>query len=77
MNIDDISAELKKHVPDIIKISDMHVWEITSNMYSFTAHVQVSESVYAKSKAVIDAINRVLTQKYGIEHTTIQVELPS
>ncbi|MCW4010937.1 MAG: cation diffusion facilitator family transporter [Candidatus Bathyarchaeota archaeon] len=74
MNIDDISAELKKNIPDIVKITDMHIWEITSNMYSFTAHIQIGKLDYAKSKEVIDRINKVLDQKYGIEHTTIQLE---
>lgn len=74
MNIDDISAELKKRIPVIVKITDMHVWEITSSMYSFTAHIQIRNLDYEKSKEVLEKINKVLDEKYGIEHTTIQLE---
>lgn len=74
MNIDDISATLKKHLPEIVTISDMHVWEITSDMYSFTAHIQIDGLDYAKSKEVLEKINKVLDEKYSIQHTTIQLE---
>ncbi|XES77007.1 MAG: cation diffusion facilitator family transporter [Candidatus Bathyarchaeia archaeon] len=74
MDSDDISATLKKQLPEITQISDMHIWEITSDMYSFTAHIQIAGLDYAKSKEVLERINRVLDEKYGIRHTTIQLE---
>ncbi len=74
MNIDTITAELKKNIHEIVQITDMHIWEITSDMYSFTAHMQIEAIDYAKSKEVLDKINRLLNEKYGIEHTTIQLE---
>jgi cobalt-zinc-cadmium efflux system protein len=74
MNSDDISATLKKQLPELTQISDMHIWEITSDMYSFTAHIQIAGLDYAKSKEVLERINRVLDEKYGIRHTTIQLE---
>ncbi len=77
MNIDDISAELRRSVPEILKITDMHIWEITSDMYSFTAHIQIGAADYMKSKEILNKINKVLAEKYSIEHTTIQIELPS
>ncbi len=74
MDIDTISAELKKNIREITRITDMHVWEITSGMYSFTAHIQVAMINYAKSKEILEKINQLLGEKYGIEHTTIQLE---
>jgi cobalt-zinc-cadmium efflux system protein len=74
MNVDVITAELKKDFPEIVKITDMHIWEITSNMYSFTAHIQIQKVDYEKSKVLLEKINRVLDEKWGIEHTTIQFE---
>jgi cobalt-zinc-cadmium efflux system protein len=71
INIDIVSAELKEHVPEIVEITDMHIWEITSEMYSLTTHVTVRES---NSKQIISKINKLLNEKYGIEHTTIQLE---
>lgn len=77
MNIDEISYELKKALPEIEEITDMHVWEITSNMYSFTAHVRINADDYRKTKDVLDKMNELLYQKYSIEHTTIQFEFKS
>lgn len=71
INIDIVSAELKEHVPEIVEITDMHIWEITSEMYSLTTHITVRES---NSKQIIRKINKLLNEKYGIEHTTIQLE---
>jgi cobalt-zinc-cadmium efflux system protein len=72
MNIDKISFELKKSIPEIIQITDMHIWEITSGMYSFTAHIQINTADYSESKQILDRVNKLLEEKYGIEHTTIQ-----
>jgi cobalt-zinc-cadmium efflux system protein len=77
MNIDEVSSELKKRIPDIVEITDMHIWEITSNMYSFAAHIRIGAVDYTKSKEILDKINELLDQKYGIEHATVQFELSS
>jgi len=77
MNINEISYELKKALPEIEEITDMHVWEITSNMYSFTAHISINTGDYRKTKEILDKITGLLRQKYSIEHTTIQFELSS
>ena len=77
MNINEISYELKKALPEIQEITDMHVWEITSNMYSLTAHVSINASDYRKSGEVLDKINDLLSQKYSIEHITVQFEIIS
>jgi cobalt-zinc-cadmium efflux system protein len=75
MNIDEVGAELRKTIPEIKDINDMHVWVITSNMYSFTAHIAISESNRSKSNEILRAINKLLGEKYNIEHTTIQFDV--
>ncbi len=74
MNVDDVTSELKKKIPEIVEVDDMHIWEITSNMYSFTAHIRISEADQAKSSDILNRINALLDEKYAIEHTTIQIE---
>ena len=75
INIDDVSAELKKEIPEIQDVHDMHIWEITSNMYSLTAHLAIGDVNHRKSKEVLDRINRLLNEKYHIGHTTIQFDI--
>jgi len=75
MDIDELGAELKKAIPDIQDIHDMHVWVITSNMYSFTAHIAIGQANRDRSNEVLKAINKLLSDKYNIEHTTIQFDV--
>lgn len=75
MNIDEVGAELRKNIPEIQDINDIHVWVITSNMYSFTAHIAIGESNRSKSNEILEAINKLLSEKYNIEHTTIQFDV--
>jgi cobalt-zinc-cadmium efflux system protein len=74
MNIDIIGSELKSNIGEIDEITDLHVWEITSGMYYLTAHIQIKAANYDKSRRILDEINKLLDEKYGIEHTTIQFE---
>ncbi|NLF88223.1 cation transporter [Candidatus Bathyarchaeota archaeon] len=71
MTTDVITEELKKNVPAVVEITDLHIWEITSGMYSLTAHVTISGG---DTKQILKDINKLLTEKHGIEHTTIQLE---
>jgi len=74
MNTDMVSSELRKNIPEITGITDMHIWEITSGMYSFTAHMQTNITDCGKLKELTEKIGKLLNEKYGIEHTTIQLE---
>ena len=75
INIDDVSAELKKEIPEIKNIHDMHIWVITSNMYSLTAHIAIGDVNHRRSKEILDRIDTLLNDKYDIEHTTIQFDI--
>jgi cobalt-zinc-cadmium efflux system protein len=71
---DDVSSELKKAIPEIREIHDMHIWVITSNMYSLTAHIALDPAASTRAREIIDRINGLLDEKYDIEHTTIQID---
>lgn len=75
MDIDEMGTELKKAIPEIQEIHDIHVWVITSNMYSFTAHIAIGQANRGRSNEVLKAINKLLSEKYNIEHTTIQFDV--
>jgi len=75
MDIHELDAELRKQIPEIQDIHDMHVWVITSNMYSFTAHIAIGEANRGRSNEILRAINALLNEKYDIDHTTIQFDV--
>ena len=75
LNIEMIAKALLKEIPEIRGISDMHIWVITSNMYSFTAHIEIDRGDQTRQKEIIEKVNATLKEKYKIEHTTIQIEI--
>jgi cobalt-zinc-cadmium efflux system protein len=63
-----------KTIPGVIDVHDLHVWSITSNLNSLTAHLVVD--TYPQDNMLIyQAIN--IAKKHGINHTNFQIELES
>lgn len=59
-------------VPGVISTHDLHIWTVTSGMFSLTCHVVV-EDVQA-SQEVLCCLRDCLREHYSIDHATIQVE---
>jgi cobalt-zinc-cadmium efflux system protein len=74
INADVVIVEIKKNIPEVTAINDMHIWEITSGMYSLTAHVEANIHSNGDVSEIIQRINKILNDKFGVEHTTIQIE---
>jgi len=74
IKIDEIRNCLKREIPEIRKIHDMHVWEITSNMYSMTAHLIIPDVRISEGHEIIDRANKILSERFSIEHTNLQLE---
>lgn len=73
-NLDSIRQDIGE-VTGVKDVHDLHLWTVSTNHYSLTAHVFICEKV--QPFEVIETINRVLNEKYGIEHSTIQTEHPA
>ncbi|MCD9023998.1 cation diffusion facilitator family transporter [Cohnella silvisoli] len=70
-NLDEIRAELGK-VEGVEDVHEMHLWAISSDHYSLTAHMFVRADI--QQFCIILAVNDMLKEKYGITHSTIQME---
>jgi cobalt-zinc-cadmium efflux system protein len=58
---------------DTVKdVHDLHVWSITSGFVSLSAHVVVDDG--ADEATVLKSSERVLVERFGIHHTTIQID---
>jgi cobalt-zinc-cadmium efflux system protein len=71
MSIGDIRAALLDH-DEVTDIHDLHVWEITSGFPSLSAHVLVLPD--RDCHAVRRDLEATLGTRFGIEHTTLQVD---
>lgn len=75
ISTEEVSDLLMKEIPVIKEITDLHIWEITSKMYSMTAHIKLKEEL--KSVNVRELLNRIkqsVDEHFEIEHTTIEFE---
>ena len=59
-------------VPGVQEVHDLHVWTITSGFPSLSAHVLVPEG--DDCHAVRRRLEAMLGERFGLTHTTLQVE---
>jgi cobalt-zinc-cadmium efflux system protein len=73
-----ISAEtvvaVLKELPGVEEIHDVHIWTITSGIVALSAHLMIQDQMVSLSTDVRDSVNRVLAERFGITHTTLQLE---
>ncbi len=58
--------------PGVVEVHDLHVWEVTSGFPALSAHVLVS--VEADCHAARRSLKSMLSERFGLEHTTLQVD---
>jgi len=58
-------------VPGVISVHDLHVWTITSGFVALSAHATVTSS---SGDDVLWRIRELLGDRFGIGHSTIQIE---
>lgn len=75
MNSEQVSDALMKEIPEIKEITDLHIWEITSKMYSMTAHIKLKEQLgKEQERTILHTIKIILNKYFDIEHATIEIE---
>jgi len=71
INIDKVIESLKQ-IPGIDNAHDIHVWTITSGMYSMSGHIDTKDMLISETTRLSKEINRILGEKFKIGHTVIQ-----
>jgi cobalt-zinc-cadmium efflux system protein len=69
LSYDDIGRELTR-LPGVSAVHDLHVWYMTSNRAALSAHLRVRDAGAWPQTLV--AAQRLLAQRYGIDHVTLQ-----
>ena len=59
-------------VPGVKRVHDLHVWTLTSGREAMSVHVEVEPGT--PPDRILDELHVVLHARFGIDHTTIQVE---
>ena len=71
MDPDAIGRALAAH-PGVVEVHDLHVWEVTSDFPALAAHVMVAPG--DDCHRIRRELQGVLGERYGIRHTTLQVD---
>jgi cobalt-zinc-cadmium efflux system protein len=63
-------------LPGVTEVHDLHLWAINDRTPAMSAHLVVSEehSVHCGDASVLDAATHVLRERFGLDHSTLQVE---
>ena len=64
--------EAIQSIRGVVDVHDLHVWTITSGFDAMSGHVTVSAGM--PGYEILENINKILRDFFGIEHTTIQIE---
>ncbi len=60
--------------PGVIAVHDLHIWTISSGVYSLSAHLVVRGDALGRNDAILTEVKAGLKKLYGIDHTTLQIE---
>ncbi|EYB66543.1 cation diffusion facilitator family transporter [Deinococcus phoenicis] len=68
LDLDALRADLRA-LPGVREVHDLHVWSVTGGEHNLTAHLVSAEA----PAGLLPQVHEV-AERYGIEHTTVQVE---
>jgi cobalt-zinc-cadmium efflux system protein len=71
MRVEEVGQAIASH-PHVASVHDLHVWEVSSGFASLSAHVLVHPG--DDCHAIRRELETVLRERFGIEHTTLQVD---
>jgi cobalt-zinc-cadmium efflux system protein len=75
VNLAQIKATLTEEIDEVDGVHHVHAWGLTAEKPLLTLHALIPEN--AKVQNVIGDIKQLLKERFGIEHSTIQIELGS
>lgn len=70
---DKVIADMKS-IKGIDDVHEFHLWSITTEHFSLSAHVVLSSQSEIESYEVINNVSKLLENKHNIKHTTLQIE---
>lgn len=66
--------EMLLGVQGVQDVHDLHVWSISSGLHALSVHLVVSDPAARSSDTVLTAARQQIHERFGIDHTTIQIE---
>lgn len=58
-------------LPGVQEVHDLHIWTVASGRHALSVHV-----IAIEAGGLLSQVNAILKERYGIIHTTVQIEHP-
>ena len=59
-------------LPGVVDLHDLHIWALSTTLYALTVHLVMPDG--CPNDAFLENTARELDSRFGIEHTTLQIE---
>lgn len=73
INFDEVSKAIASH-KNVINVHDLHIWSLSSTDIALSCHIALSENDLGNGPAITNELGQLLCDRFGIGHSTIQVE---
>ncbi|MBA7535205.1 Cadmium, cobalt and zinc/H(+)-K(+) antiporter [subsurface metagenome] len=67
--------EVIEKIPEVDNLHHVHTWQINDKEFLFEGHIDIKKDInLSKTEKIRSDINSTLSNKFGINHTTLQLE---
>jgi cobalt-zinc-cadmium efflux system protein len=73
LDVSQINNAIRK-IKGVKDVHDVHLWAITSGMYAMSCHLLIDDQMVSNCTQIVGEVNQTLSQKFGISHSTVQLE---
>src|SRR5512146_1215379 len=73
LDVDEITR-IMEAAEGVVAVHDLHVWTISSGLYALSAHLVIHAQAIGRNDAILTEVKSGLKRRYGIDHTTLQIE---
>jgi cobalt-zinc-cadmium efflux system protein len=73
VDVSDVAAAMGT-MGGVAQVHDLHVWTVAPGYHVLSAHVVVSDRTLSQARTLMEELKRLLSDRFGLEHTTIQME---
>ncbi|MHB1845322.1 MAG: cation diffusion facilitator family transporter [Deltaproteobacteria bacterium] len=76
LDLSDILARIER-ADGVQAVHDLHLWTISNGLYALSAHLVVRGHDAGQNDSILTAVKTDLRERFGISHTTLQIESDS
>lgn len=76
IRLEELTATLRS-IPGVEEIHDLHVWSLTPQLHALSSHIVIADRLTSETAHIRSSVEKMLTERYSISHTTLQIECRS